>query len=74
MPADVINLRKARKARDRAEKEARATERRVQFGRSKAERERLAAEAERRRRELDGARREAAREPPTDSPDRDKDT
>lgn len=39
MSAEIVNLRKARKARDRAEKEKRAEENRVKFGRTKAERE-----------------------------------
>ena len=39
MTAEIVNLRKARKARDRADKEKRAEENRVKFGRTKAERE-----------------------------------
>jgi hypothetical protein len=35
--AEIINLRQARKARDKAAKEAKAAENRVAFGRSKAE-------------------------------------
>ena len=55
--ADIINLRKARKAKDRAGKEARAVENRVRFGRTKAERE-LAESAERLAgRKLEGHRR-----------------
>ncbi|HRO50867.1 MAG TPA: DUF4169 family protein, partial [Hyphomicrobium sp.] len=38
MSAEIVNLRKARKMRDRAAKEQRATENRVKFGRTKAER------------------------------------
>lgn len=37
MTGDIVNLRQARKARARREKETRAAENRVQFGRSKAE-------------------------------------
>ena len=37
MSADIINLRQARKARARLEKEEKAQENRLQFGRSKAE-------------------------------------
>jgi len=44
MSAEIINLRKARKARDRVEKEKRAKENRIKFGRTKAERERASAE------------------------------
>lgn len=36
--SEIINLRQARKAKARAEAEARASENRVAFGRSKAER------------------------------------
>ena len=35
--ADILSLSKARKAKDRARKEAAATENRVKFGRTKAE-------------------------------------
>jgi hypothetical protein len=38
MTAEIINLRKARKARARAEKERRAAENRAKFGRPKSER------------------------------------
>jgi hypothetical protein len=58
--ADVINLRRSRKARDRKAKSAEAEANRIRFGRSKAEKERLAAEKrraadliERHRRETD---------------------
>lgn len=43
MPADLINLRQARKARARVAKEAQASENRAKFGRSKAERSHTAA-------------------------------
>ena len=36
--AEIINLRQARKAKTRAEKDARAAENRAKFGRAKAER------------------------------------
>ena len=42
--AELINLNRARKARVRADKEARATENRVRFGRTKAEKQKAAAE------------------------------
>lgn len=38
MSAEIVNLRKARKARDRLAKEKQAEENRVKFGRTKAER------------------------------------
>jgi hypothetical protein len=44
--ADIVNLRRARKDKARAEKEAKAAENRIKFGRTKAEKQ--AAEAERR--------------------------
>lgn len=42
--ADILSLSKARKARTRAQKQARAAENRVKFGRTKAEKQREAAE------------------------------
>jgi hypothetical protein len=56
--AEIINLRKARKAKGRAEAEARAAENRVKFGRSKEEKR--GSEASRRldERRLEGHRRE----------------
>ena len=36
--ADIVNLRKARKAKARADKETQAAENRIKFGRPKAER------------------------------------
>ena len=56
--AEIVNLRRARKARDRAADEARAAENRAKFGRPKADRDRVAAEAERDASRLDGHRRE----------------
>ncbi len=56
--AELINLKRARKARARTESEAAAEANRAKFGRTKAERqasETLKAQAERR---LDGAKRE----------------
>jgi Domain of unknown function (DUF4169) len=44
--ADIVNLRRARKDKARAEKEARATENRVKFGRT-SEEKRLAEARER---------------------------
>jgi hypothetical protein len=56
--SEIVNLRLARKRRARVEAESQAAERRVQFGRPKAERQ---AEAQRRdlaERALDGHRRD----------------
>ncbi|AEG50244.1 hypothetical protein Sphch_2599 [Sphingobium chlorophenolicum L-1] len=55
---DVINLRQARKARARADKDRLAQGNRVKFGRTKAERLAQSAEEERRNRKIEGARRE----------------
>jgi hypothetical protein len=52
--AEIINLRKARKAKARVEADARAAENRVRFGRSKAEREVREAEDRLSARRLDG--------------------
>lgn len=55
---DVINLRRARKARARADAQDKAAANRLAFGRTRAEREAAAAEAARHERLLDGAKRE----------------
>ena len=57
MPADLINLRKARKARARADKEAQAAENRAKFGRTKAERQTKSATDDLTRRRLDAHQR-----------------
>jgi len=56
--AEIINLRRARKARDRAASEAEAAANRLSHGRSKAEKQATRAERERQERSLDGARRD----------------
>ncbi|HEY0647413.1 DUF4169 family protein [Phenylobacterium sp.] len=56
--AELINLNKARKARDRAAAKAQAAENRTKHGLSKGEKAVTKLEAERARRELDGAKRE----------------
>jgi hypothetical protein len=56
--AELINLNKARKARERATAKAQAAENRVKHGRGKGEKAVSKLEAERARRELDGAKRE----------------
>ena len=60
---DVINLRQARKARDRAEKEAQARENRTRFGRTGAEKRRDTDEAERGDRTHEGHRIEDTEDP-----------
>lgn len=56
--AEIINLNRARKARDKAEGKARAAENRVVHGRTKAEKIAARAETERAARLLDGAKRD----------------
>ena len=56
MTGEIVNLRKARKARDRAAREARAAENRIAFGRPRAERDALHARAELETRRLEGHR------------------
>ncbi len=58
MSADVINLRRARKAKARAEQEKSAAKNRRVFGRSKVEKQRDAAERTAADRHLDAHRRE----------------
>ena len=56
--AEIINLRAARKARARADKEAVASANRRQFGQTKDEKRAAREEQARLDRTLDGARRE----------------
>jgi len=58
MSGDVVNLRMARKRRDRAAKEADAERNRFEHGRSKAERELARARNEKAARDLVASRRE----------------
>ena len=51
--AEIVNLRQARKARDRASREAEAAQNRLLFGRTKAERRLSDAERAKAERELD---------------------
>jgi hypothetical protein len=53
---DVVNLRRARKARLRAEREWQAEANRLKHGRPKHERERLRGERRLEERRLDGAK------------------
>ncbi len=52
--AEIVKLRRARKGKARAEKDARAAGKRVSFGRTKAEKREAAAERARRGESLDG--------------------
>ena len=56
MTADIINLKRARKAKARKDKAEAAAVTRAAFGRSKAEQEASDAEAQRTRHVLDGAK------------------
>ena len=56
--AEIVNLRRARKAKARSDKEQIAAQNRALFGQSKADRVRLDAERRRTEAELDGARRD----------------
>ncbi len=56
--ADIINLRRARKAKARTEAEKAAARNRISFGRSKAEKTQVAAENELAARRLESHKRE----------------
>jgi hypothetical protein len=55
--AEIVNLRRARKAKARTDAAARADANRLAFGRTRAEREAASIDADRACRLLDGARR-----------------
>ena len=61
--AEIINLRQARKQKARAEKEARADENRIAFGRTKAEKNLRQAEQELSRSRLDAHKRDPDEKP-----------
>jgi hypothetical protein len=56
--AEIVNLKRARKAAARRDAEAAAAANRVRFGLGAAERARMAAEADKARQTLDGHKRE----------------
>jgi hypothetical protein len=56
--AEIVNLRQARKARDRKRAELQAAENRAKFGRTKAEKTKQKLDDARDASRLDGARRE----------------
>jgi len=69
MTAEIINLRQARKQRERAAREAEAGANRAKFGRTRAERERDEQVETQARQHLDAHRREpAGEEPPHPTP------
>jgi hypothetical protein len=55
---EIINLRRARKTRDRAASEAKAAANRLSHGRGKTEKQTTRAERERQERMLDGVKRD----------------
>jgi hypothetical protein len=57
MTAEIINLNKVRKARERADREREAHENRLKYGQSKAERNLADAQHRKSQAELDGAQR-----------------
>ena len=68
MTAGIINLRKARKAKARAEAVKTASENRVKFGRTKTEREQVSAVLKIERSRLDGAQRANPGDEPREIP------
>ena len=56
--AEIINLNKTRKAKERVDKSARAEANRARFGRTKAQKQADAAEAYRRTKLLDDSKRD----------------
>jgi hypothetical protein len=62
MSAEIINLKRVRKAKARAQKAEQAAQNRASFGQSKAERAAHEAEASRQAQALDGAERIPANE------------
>lgn len=52
--ADIINLRQARKQKQRSDKDAQAAENRARFGQKKADKQQRTQEHSRSERELDG--------------------
>jgi hypothetical protein len=61
--AEIINLRQARKQKARTDKEARADQNRVTFGRTKAEKTLTKAEQEMDQRRLDAHKRDDSETP-----------
>ena len=58
MTAEIINLNKVRKARERADREREAHENRLKYGQSKSERSLADAQQRKTQSDLEGARRE----------------
>jgi hypothetical protein len=58
MSAEIVNLRRARKAKTRGQREVAAAENRAVFGRTKTDRKKQAAETERATKALEAHRRD----------------
>jgi|DeeseametaMP1200_FD_contig_51_358075_length_891_multi_4_in_0_out_0_2 hypothetical protein len=61
---EIINLNKARKAREKAVKEQKAGENRAKHGQTKSEKKSLSSTLEKLRRSLDGSKLDGPDEPP----------
>jgi hypothetical protein len=59
MTAEIVNLNKVRKARERATREKDAQENRLKYGQAKSERNLFEAKHRKTQSELDGARRQS---------------
>ena len=70
MTAEIINLNKVRKARERADREKEAHENRLKYGQSKSERSVVDAQHRKSQADLDGARRDDS-DPADDADDND---
>lgn len=70
MSGQIVNLRQARKRRDRQNREAEAERNRFEYGRSKSERDLAHARNEKARRDLDGGWLEVSGENPDATPER----
>ena len=60
MPADIVNLNKARKAKTRRDGKTRAEQNRAKFGQSEAEKQKEILSRSQRDKRLDGAKRDDA--------------
>lgn len=67
MSAEIVNLNKFRKAKERADQERQAELNRAKYGRSKSEREHDEGDDSRRNKLLDGAKLANAQQPSNDT-------
>lgn len=67
MSAEIVNLNKFRKAKERADQERQAELNRAKYGRSKSEREQDEGDDSRRNKLLDGAKLSNAQQPSNDT-------